>query len=178
MPRINRLKILSELSRGTEEYKKCQIRIQAHKNITFFCGENGSGKSTLLGMANLISYKLPDRKELFDGLSRSKFRSRFHLSDKEKAYISEKSIEEIRKHAEDFVVKRLSPENPDNDGKQTPMRGHPVFVAQHATGCCCRGCLEKWHHIPAGKMLNMEEQEYVVDVLMEWIKREIKSIDK
>ncbi len=131
-----------------------------------------------MGMANLISYKLPDRKELFDGLSSSKFRSRFHLSNKEKAYISEKSIEEIRKHAEDFVAKRLSPENPDNDGKQTPMRGHPVFVAQHATACCCRGCLEKWHHIPAGKVLNREEQEYVVDVLMEWIKREIKSIDK
>ena len=62
-----------------------------------------------------------------------------------------------------------------NDGKQTPMRGHPVFVAQHATATCCRGCLEKWHRIPKGRDLTWEEQEYVVDVIMEWISREMKK---
>ena len=82
-------------------------------------------------------------------------------------------MDTIQKHAEDFVDKRLSPENPENDGKQTPMKGHPVFIAQHATACCCRGCLEKWHSIPAGKMLTKEEQTYIVDVLMDWIRKEL-----
>ena len=72
----------------------------------------------------------------------------------------------------EIVAKRLAPENPDNDGKQTPMKGHPVFIAQHATACCCRACLEKWHHIPAGKVLTEEEQAYVTAVITDWIEGE------
>ena len=82
-------------------------------------------------------------------------------------------MEMIRAHARDIVAKRLSAENPENDGKQTPMKGHPVFLAQHATACCCRTCLEKWHSIPAGKVLTQEEQAYIVDVLMDWIGGEL-----
>ncbi len=118
-----------------------------------------------------IKYQLPDRNELFTRLSRSDFRSRFHLTEKDKAYVREKGMDTIRSHARDFVEKRLSSEAPENDGKQTPMKGHPVFIAQHATACCCRGCLEKWHNIPSGKVLTQAEQEYITDVLMEWIKR-------
>ena len=126
-----------------------------------------------MGMANLISYKLPERTELFNGLAKSDFRSRFHLSVKDKEYVRDKGMDVIRSHAADFVAKRLAPENPDNDGKQTPMKGHPVFIAQHATACCCRSCLEKWHHIPAGKVLDQKEQDYIVDILIEWIRREM-----
>lgn len=126
-----------------------------------------------MGMADAIAYKLPERRELFERLERSDFRRRFHLTDKDRAYLAEKGIETIRSHARDIVEKRLSAENPQNDGKQTPMKGHPVFIAQHATACCCRGCLEKWHKIPSGKVLTKGEQSYVVDVLMEWINTEI-----
>ena len=125
------------------------------------------------GSAERIVYRLPERESLFARLEKSDFRNRFHLTEKDRAYIAEKGIDLIRKHAEDFVERRLSAENPSNDGQQTPMKGHPVFVAQHATACCCRGCLEKWHHIPAGKVLTMEEQGYIVDVLMDWIERQL-----
>ena len=84
----------------------------------------------------------------------------------------EKGIDKIRSHAEDFISKRLAPADIPNDGKQTPMRGHPVFIAQHATATCCRGCLEKWHKIPKGKILTQAEQRYVVDIIMEWINRQ------
>ena len=124
------------------------------------------------GSADAIRYQLPERSVLLARLQRSEFRSRFHLSERERAYIAEKGMETIRRHAQDLVAKRLSAENPANDGKQTPMRGHPVFIAQHATACCCRACLEKWHRIPAGKILNAEEQAYIVDVLMQWIAAE------
>lgn len=81
----------------------------------------------------------------------------------------------IRSHAEEFVGRRLAPAMPPNDGKQTPMRGHPVFLAQHGCACCCRGCLEKWHGIRAGVELSGEQQKYVVDTLMEWIRRQMEE---
>ena len=109
-------------------------------------------------------------------LSKSKFRSGFKLKEKEKEYIKEKGLDTIEKHAYDFIRQRLAPKEIINDGKQTPMKGHPVFIAQHATATCCRGCLYKWHKIRKGKELTQKEIKYVVDLIMEWIKREINNI--
>ena len=106
-------------------------------------------------------------------LSLSTFRNSFHLKEKDIAYIKEKGLETIKKHADEFVKKRLAAKEPLNDGKQTPMKGHPVFVAQHATATCCRGCLYKWHHIKKNKELTKEEQEYIVNIIMEWLKKEL-----
>ena len=106
-------------------------------------------------------------------LSKSKFRSSFHLKEKDKEYVMEKGIEKIKSHAYDFINKRLAPKNLPNDGKQTPMRGHPVFIAQHATATCCRKCLYKWHKINMGKELDENEKEYIVALIIEWIKKEI-----
>lgn len=114
-----------------------------------------------------------DLTDLFARLAKSDFRSRFHLTKKDKEYIAEKGLPTIRRHAEDFIAKRLAPAVIPNDGKQTPMRGHPVFLAQHATGCCCRGCFYKWHHIPTGRELTKEEQQYAVAVLMAWIEKQL-----
>ena len=114
-----------------------------------------------------------DLTDLFARLSKSSFRSRFRLSAKDKEYVASKGLATIRQHAEDFVARRLAPAVIPNDGKQTPMRGHPVFIAQHATGCCCRGCFSKWHHIPAGRQLTISEQQYAVAVIMSWIERQI-----
>ena len=113
--------------------------------------------------------------DLFARLAQSKFRSSFHLKANDKAYVREKGMDAIRSHACDFIRARLAPAEPANDGKQTPMRGHPVFVAQHATGTCCRGCLEKWHRIPKGRELTESQQAYLVDeVIMKWIRREME----
>lgn len=109
-----------------------------------------------------------------DELSKSKFRSSFHLRKYMIEYIDEKGMDKILEHAYDFVNQKLVVLN-DNDGKQTPMKGHPVFIAMHACGCCCRGCLEKWHHIPKNKQLTNNEVNYIVNLLMEWIRREYKN---
>ena len=109
---------------------------------------------------------------LFTRLARSTFRSRFHLGMKERQYCWDKGADTIDKHAADFVAARLAPAHPVNDGKQTPMRGHPVFIAQHATATCCRQCLFKWHGILPGRELTPEEQKYAVDLIMEWIRRQ------
>ena len=97
----------------------------------------------------------------------------FVLTDKDKKYVLEKGTDVVSSHAYDFISKRLAPANLVNDGKQTPMKGHPVFVAQHATATCCRGCLYKWHHISKDKDLTKEQVDYVVRVIMRWIKKEV-----
>ena len=113
-------------------------------------------------------------EDIFFKLSRSKFRSSFHLKDKDILYIEDKGIDKIRNHAYDFVTKRLADTSNVTDGKQTPMKGHPVFIAQHATGCCCRGCLFKWHGIPKNRELSNNEINYIVMLIMEWIKRQME----
>ena len=113
-----------------------------------------------------------------DELSKSKFRSSFHLRKYMIDYIDKTGFDKIKSHAYDFINKNLSPKYIDNDGKQTPMKGHPVFIAQHACGCCCRGCLEKWHHIPKNRELTSNEINYIVSLLIEWIIREYKNYVK
>ena len=111
-----------------------------------------------------------------ESLSKSKFRSSFHLNKKMIVYIEEKGLEKIKSDAKDLISKRIGPAFPKNDGKQTPMKQvHPVFIAQHACACCCRSCLEKWHHIKKGEELKNDEINYIVDIIMEWIKKEYKS---
>ena len=118
------------------------------------------------------------KRDLFERLAQSKFRMRFQLKEADFTYIQEKGMDTIRTHAAQIVRQRLSDAEPKNDGKQTPMRGapqgHPVFLGQHATGTCCRGCLEKWHGIPKGRALTEAEQNHVVDVLMQWIGRQME----
>lgn len=112
---------------------------------------------------------------IFDALARSKFRSRFRLQAKERSYLEEKGLEEVMRHAREFLKARLFPADPENDGKQTPMRGHPVFVAQHATAVCCRGCVAKWHRIPPGRPLAAAEQDQVLTVIRLWLERQLET---
>lgn len=113
--------------------------------------------------------------DIFERLSKSTFRSKFKLDDKDREYIKDKGLGKIREHAYDFIKKRLAPAVIPNDGKQTPMRGHPVFKAQHATATCCRGCLFKWHRIGQNKELTSNEVDYIVNVIMTWITKQIND---
>jgi hypothetical protein len=113
-----------------------------------------------------------DVQEVLSDLRQSTFRSRIHLQQKELEYLHQKGLSEILEHAADFIEKRLAPALPANDGKQTPWHNHPVFVAQHATATCCRGCLQKWHQIPKGRALTEEEQQYIVEVISTWLSQE------
>jgi hypothetical protein len=106
---------------------------------------------------------------LFASLAKAAFRQKFQLQSKDLEYLHNKGLDTILSHANDFITKRLAPAFPEKDGKQTPFRGHPVFVAQHATACCCRGCLEKWHQIPQGRPLDDDEMTYILGVLKRWL---------
>lgn len=130
-------------------------------------------KSNEASEGEVSSVMSSDVASLFLRLSQSRFRSSFYLNQKDRAIIADKGMATIREHARQIIAKRLAPAVIPNDGRQTPMRHgtSPVFIAQHATACCCRGCLEKWHHIPKGRALTADEQAYVVEVIMRWIEK-------
>lgn len=110
-----------------------------------------------------------DLDDVVAALRRSPFRQRFRLGPRERAYLDAKGMPTVLAHAADFVAQRLAPATPRNDGKQTPFRGHPVFVAQHATATCCRGCLAKWHGIAPGRALSADEQAHAVAAIERWL---------
>lgn len=114
--------------------------------------------------------------DLFSSLERSAFRRRFRLGPSEQKYLQDRGMAVILEHARKFIAQRLAPAHPTNDGWQTPMRGHPVFIAQHATATCCRGCLEKWHGIARGRELSDAQQLYVLRVIQLWLNRQTGSI--
>jgi hypothetical protein len=107
--------------------------------------------------------------DLFAALSRSPFRRRFRLGPREQAYLARRGMDTVMAHARQFITERLAPAQPPHDGRQTPMRGHPVFIAQHVTATCCRGCLAKWHGIKAGRALSEQEVQHVLTVLHQWL---------
>ena len=121
---------------------------------------------------------MTDTRAILKRLERSKFRSSFHLKQKDIDYIHAKGMDTIMDHCDDFIRERLAPSNLPNDGKQTPMKGHPVFVAQHACGCCCRGCLRKWYRVPEHTELSAVQQEKIVNLLMAWIEKEYAETKK
>ena len=108
-----------------------------------------------------------------NSLKKSSFRSKFKLTDKDKQYIQNKGIDTVRRHAVDFIKTRIAPQYPKNDGKQTPMKNHPVFLAQHATATCCRGCIQKWHRINKGKALTNQEIQFFVELIIGWIEEQM-----
>lgn len=145
------------------------------EELPLFPGWGNAAEPASEGHSSIDAETAYDLTDLFERLKKSAFRSRFHLHTEERRYIEEKGTDTVRRHARDFIAARLAPAEPQNDGHQTPMRGHPVFIAQHATGCCCRRCLAKWHHIPAGVSLTAAQQHYIVTVIMTWIERELNA---
>jgi len=108
-----------------------------------------------------------------DRLSHSKFRSSFRLKSKELEYLNQRGMDQIMEHASDFIDSRIAPAEPANDGKQTPYRNHPVFIAQHATATCCRGCIEKWHNFKKGAELDSDQKNYILKVIKKWLELQV-----
>ena len=112
-------------------------------------------------------------KELKTKLSRSKVIENLDMGESEIEYVKSRGVDILQLHAADFVRKRLAPAEPKNDGRQTPLKGHPVFIAQHATGTSDRQKLAKFHGIEKGVELTDKDISYVVDVIIRWIEEQI-----
>lgn len=114
-------------------------------------------------------------KNKLNSLKTSKFRNSFHLRKYMYEYIDKNGLDKVEEHCIDFINTRLSVYNEEKDGKQTPTKGHPVFIAQHATACCCRGCLLKWHKIPKERELTDKEKNFIKALIMTWIEEEYRN---
>jgi hypothetical protein len=47
----------------------------------------------------------------------------------------------------DRMANKIGKVNPFNNGI-TPYTGNIIFYAQHATGTCCRRCMDYWYKFP------------------------------
>ena len=112
---------------------------------------------------------------MLNKLSYSKFRSSFHLPRYLKEYVKSKGIDTVKLHAYNLIKRNIGDVNPKNDGRQTPTKNHPVFIAMHACACCCRSCLFKWHRIPKNRKLTEEEINYLVELVIAWIEKEMQG---
>lgn len=128
----------------------------------------GNGWASSLPLTSNECFWFNDTPKI-TALKKFKFRSKFKLTAKDRDYKATKGLETIKDHACQFINFRIAPAFPKNDGKQTPMKGHPVFIAQHATGTCCRRCLEKWYRIEKGRLLSNDEIKFVVKLVVGWI---------
>lgn len=80
-----------------------------------------------------------------EGRYRNKF-SREHL-----AKLDRYAPRELREAIEKALEGRVRAK-PESDGKQTPYVGSPpdpIAVASHTCAACCRGCIGRWHRVPA-----------------------------
>ena len=111
-------------------------------------------------------------KALKTKLNRSKQIPTLNMGDPEIEYVHSRGLDILKLHAADFVRKRLAPADPKNDGRQTPLKGHPVFIAQHATGTSDRQKLKKFHSIDSGTELTDKEVDYIVDIILRWIEEQ------
>src|SRR5687768_9039417 len=114
-----------------------------------------------------------DLDDVFRRLAASSFRRKFKLEGRERAYLEMWGVPHVMKQAAELIRTRLAPAQPKNDGRQTPWRNHPVFVAQHATATCCRGCLEKTHAIAKGHELDAAERKHVLDTIERWLTQQL-----
>jgi len=110
-----------------------------------------------------------DLDDVFRRLAASPFRRKFRLQGRELAYLQTWGVPHVMKQAADLIRTRVAPAEPKNDGRQTPWRNHPVFVAQHATATCCRGCLEKTYGIAKDHELDEEELKHVLAAIERWL---------
>lgn len=124
-------------------------------------------------ISSLISmlYQIMTYSDPMMRLKKSRFRQKLGLSEFEKRKIREAGILTLVDQIRDIILSKLN--NPIVDGKQTPYYGNPIFKAMHATACCCRKCLFKWHRIPTYRDLSEEEICYVSDLIYRWIKKQL-----
>ncbi len=128
-------------------------------------------------MYNIIGDIMSVIEDKLMSLSKSRFRSSFHLRKYMINYIKEKGMAKIEEDAYYFIKNRISDTSKFIDGKQTPMKGHPVFIAEHATATCCRGCLKKWYGIEKDRPLTEHEIAFCVALIIGWINKEMESVN-
>ena len=105
-------------------------------------------------------------------LSKSPLHSDIILSRRDREYYKN-NYNNIYRETEDIVKKYLL-HIMSKDTGHIKEWGHPAYTAMKATGCCCRNCLYKWHNIPTNRRLTDNEVKYITDLMMEWMKRDMK----
>jgi len=93
-----------------------------------------------------------------------------------KAY--KNGLENLQVWAAKRIEKYVSLPSKDlfRDGIQTPLNGNVVYYAQHATGCCCRKCMEEWHGINRNTELTDKQIHYFSELITLYAKKRVPNL--
>ncbi|WP_372655987.1 DUF4186 family protein [Halobacteriovorax sp.] len=112
--------------------------------------------------------------DIFRRLGCSKVCCKFKLKDEQWEYLAKRGFDTILLEGRSLIVKIFNEDSLSHSCKVAPVQTHPIYIALHATGTCCRSSLEKWHKIPKSKELKEKDIFYILLVVKEWIIRQEK----
>lgn len=125
-----------------------------------FCGRSFSHSETMRARPDYITIKNAMKESLWN--DEWLHAELDHVASSKLGKVSKREVKKIL--AKSIGVCK------DNDGRQTPYYGNPVYYAQHGLGCCCRKCLEKFYGIPRDVPLSDDELECFAGLIMEFVK--------
>ena len=123
-----------------------------------------------------------DLEYTFDSLKKELLRHVCWVND-----IDPKAIQNARKRgknlildrAKEIITKKIA-KIPEGyyDYLCTKKEGSEIInYAQHATGTCCRNCLERWHNIPQDIILSEKQVDYCVGLVKLYIEDRIPDLN-
>jgi hypothetical protein len=111
-------------------------------------------------------------KDVFKRLKKSSICNKFTLKEHEWNYLANRGLDAVLLEGRSIIIHRFSEDDSNHNCKNSPLRHHPVLVALHATGCCCRSSLFKWHGVDKEMELREKDIFYILLIIKEWFVRE------
>lgn len=146
------------------------------KGACYNCGEDS------IDWQRIHKNDINDAKYIFESLDKELMRKIFStIKIKQEVIESAKKLssQSLRMSAKKTLSTRIKKFNSFIDNRQTPLGGDDIVnYAQHATGTCCRKCLQAWHNIPKEQELTEIQLEFCTDLVMLYVNERIKNSEK
>ncbi|RZJ48871.1 MAG: DUF4186 family protein [Chryseobacterium sp.] len=160
---------------GLHCFTRFQKDAQKKFGKTGVCYECGVAVDSL---ARLHEKKIEDIEFTFEELQNELIRKVFWsmpIKDSDKQKALKKGIDAIKNDTIKRLTKYIGIPNPFRDGI-TPYEGNIIHYGQHATGSCCRTCIEFWHGIPKGRSLTANEVSYLSNLISAYAVKRIPEL--
>ena len=85
------------------------------------------------------------------------------------------TIDEMRSKVIKILSNKINKKRSEifRDSTQTPKGKDIIYLAQHATGTCCRRCIEEWYGINKEEIMNEEQINFLTEIIMTYINEKV-----
>jgi hypothetical protein len=143
------------------------------------CNECGAD---LVDWDRIKRRKLSDIDHTFEALRTELIRHAYWnvvINEKATAHARKRGKIQMLQLIRNQLKRLIGNAQPFNDGRQTSTdldSSSAIPFGQHATGTCCRRCLEYWHGIERGRELTPDELDYCAALVLRYIQMRIPDI--